>query len=85
MATIADITDRLAFRRQALTQARAAYTALLGGGVQQYTIGSRSLTRLDLPKLKTEIVDLEKEIDGLEAELNGGKPRKAFGVVPRDW
>lgn len=85
MASRADITERLTFRRQALAQAREAYSALMSGGVQQYTIGSRSLTRLDLSMLKAEIKELEEEIDGLTAQLNGAAKRKAVGVVPRDW
>ena len=38
-----------------------------------------------LPDLKDEIEDAEKKVDELLAELNGRKPRKAFGIVPRDW
>ena len=28
---------------------------------------------------------IEKEIADLEGEINGRRPRKAVGVVPRDW
>jgi len=31
------------------------------------------------------IKQLEADIEALEAALNGEKPRKAVGVVPRDW
>ena len=47
-----------------------------------------SYTHLDVYKrqdLKDEIEDAEKKVDELTAELNGRKPRKAFGIVPRDW
>lgn len=44
-----------------------------------------SPTRLDLPQLEDTISKLEKEIDGLEAVLCGGKRRKAVGAIPRDW
>lgn len=47
-------------------------------------IGSRSLTRLDLPSLEETIAKLEQEIDMLEGQMAGRKQRKAFGVVPRD-
>lgn len=85
MASKQDIQNRLTFRRNALTAAQEAYTALLSGQVQSYAIGSRNLTRLDLAQLKNEIDALEKEIDELTALLSGGTRRRALGVVPRDW
>ena len=85
MASKADIHERLEFRRKSLKAAQDAYVALLSGQVQSYAIGSRNLTRLDLEKLKAEINALEKEVDELTALLNGGKRRRAVGVVPRDW
>ncbi|MBO5968612.1 MAG: hypothetical protein J6S14_08965 [Clostridia bacterium] len=83
MASRTEIQERLEFRRTSLTAARAAYVALLEGQVQSYTIGSRNLTRLDLAQLKSEIADLEREIDELAALLSGDKRRRAVGVVPR--
>lgn len=86
MASKTTITKRLEFRQQALEAAQKAYLALLSGQVQSYTIGSRSLTRFDLPQLEETITSLEKEIDELETSLeNGGRSRKAVGVVPRDF
>lgn len=86
MASTITITKRLEFRQQALEMAQKAYLALLSGQVQSYTIGSRSLTKFDLPELAETIATLEKEIDGLETALeNGGRSRKAVGVVPRDF
>lgn len=80
-----ELRARLEFKKKALEKARQAYIDLLDGNAASYTIGSRSLTRLDLDKLKKHIDDLEKEIDGLEAELAGGKSRKSVGVIPMDW
>lgn len=85
MATNKELQERIEFRKTALKAAREAYTALLSGQVQSYTIGSRNLTRLDLEKLKKEIDGLEKEIDELTAKAIGGARRRALGVVPRDW
>ncbi len=85
MATNKELQERIDFRKTALTAAREAYTALLSGQVQSYTIGSRNLTRLDLEKLKKEIDGLEKEIDELTAKARGGARRRALGVVPRDF
>lgn len=85
MASKTELKTRLEFRQAALDEARAAYLALLNGQVQSYSIGSRSLTRFDLPKLLEMILKMEKEVDGLEAQVSGGKRRKAVSVVPRDW
>lgn len=85
MANKETIRLRLETKKKALEAANAAYIALLSGQVKSYAIGSRNLSRLDLPELENTISKLEKEIDGLEAVLRGGKRRKAVGVVPRDW
>lgn len=76
---------RLEFRQKALSKLRKAYLALLDGGVKSYTIDDRQLTRFDLPELKNAIEQMEDEVDELEAQLKGRRPRKAFGIVPRDW
>lgn len=85
MANKETIRLRLETKKKALEAANAAYIALLSGQVKSYAIGSRNLSRLDLPELENTISKLEKEIDGLEAVLRCGKRRKAVGVVPRDW
>lgn len=63
----------------------AAKLALVDGGVKSYTIDDRSLTRFDLDKLSSEIEDAINKRAMYEAILNGRKPRKAVGVVPRDF
>lgn len=85
MADKVEIRARLEFRKTALTQLREAYLSLLDGGVKSYSIANRQLTRLDLPDLKKAIEDMEKEIDELEALLQGRKSRRAFAVIPTDW
>lgn len=85
MASKFELEKRLEFRREALEQARNAYIALLSGGVKSYAIGSRNLTKFDIPQLEESISKLEKEVDQLEKVLCGGKPRKVVGVIPRDW
>lgn len=56
-------------------------------GVQMYSIGSRSLQhyQLALADIQKMIESLRKRIRELEAELAGQSPRRALGVVPRDW
>ena len=85
MVSKMELEKRLQFRQAALEQARDAYLALLSGGVKSYAIGSRNLTKFDLPQLEETIAKLEKEVDGLQAQLSGGARRKAVGVIPRDW
>lgn len=80
-----DIRIRLEYHKTLLDKLRTAYVKLLEGGVKSYTIDDRSLTRFDLDKLKDEIADEENTVDELTALLNGLKPRRAFGVLPRDW
>ena len=76
---------RMEFHRTAAQDLRKAYLALAEGGVQQYSIGSRSLTKFDLTKIRGEIEYHEKKADQYAAELNGGGRRKAVAVIPRDW
>ncbi len=85
MATVTELNIRLQFWQDALVKMRAAYLALVDGGVQSYTIDDRSLTRFDLPSLLKEIQDAEKKVDELTALVSGRKSRKAFGIVPRNW
>lgn len=85
MASKTTIERRLQFRRSTLERLYEAYDKLLKGGVKSYTIDDRELTRFDLPDLKEEIEKMEKEVDELENQLNGRRPRKAVAVVLRDW
>lgn len=80
-----DLKIRLNFWRSAVEKLRAAYMSLASGGVKSYTIDDRQLTRYDLPALKEEIADAEKRIDELTAQLAGQRPRRAFGIIPREW
>lgn len=80
-----EIKSKLEFHQKAAAKLRDAYIALVDGGAQSYTIGSRSLTKFDLETIHSEIKEHEKAISGLSAMLNGGKRRKAVAVVPRDW
>ena len=62
-----------------------AKLALVDGGVKEYRIDDRSVTRFDIDMLTDELEDAIKKRDEYEALLNGGKRRKAVGFVPRDW
>lgn len=85
MADKVELRARLEFYKEALQKLRKAYLALVDGGVKSYTLDDRELTRFDLPDLRKEIENAEKAVDDLTAQLNGKKPRRAVGIVPRDW
>lgn len=85
MANTTETRARLEFWQRALTKLREAYLALIDGRVKSYTIDDRQLTRFDLPELQKEIEDAEAKVDELTALLGGRRPRRAFGVLPRDW
>jgi len=85
MTTKAQIQTRLEFWKSALEKMQDAYLALISGGVKSYRIDDRQLTRFDIPDLLNQITEAEQRIDELMAMLNGQKPRKAFGVILRDW
>lgn len=85
MANAVELRARLDFWQKALEKLRTAYLKLLDGGVKSYRIDDRELTRFDLPKLQEEIEAAEKKVDELTAMLEGQKPRRAVGVIPRDW
>lgn len=85
MTDVTEIKARLEFQKSALTRLRKAYLALVDGGAKSYTLEDRQVTKLDLPSLKREIEESEKKVDELTALLANKKPRKAFGIVPRDW
>lgn len=85
MADKIELQARIEFYKAALTKLRTAYLALVDGGVKSYMIDDRQLTRFDLPDLKDEIEDMERKLDALEHQLANARPRKAFGIIPRDW
>lgn len=59
---------------------------LTEGGIQSYTIGSQSVSRYQYSNdIKSQIEALENERDEIENLLAGIRPRKAIGIVPRDW
>ena len=85
MASAVELRARLDFWQTALKELREAYLALVDGGVKSYMIDDRQLTRFDLPALQKQIEEAEAKVDELENLLNGQRPRRAVGVLPRDW
>lgn len=83
--TKAEIQLDIEFHRSAKQRLQAAYLAIADGGVQSYSIGSRSLTKHDLEKIRAEIAEHDKAINELTAALSGRGRRRAVGIVPRDW
>lgn len=62
------------------------HALLSNDGIQSYSIAGRSVTRYQYTSnIKEQIESLENQRDEIENLLAGRRPRKAFGVVPRDW
>ncbi len=85
MAEKTVIRERLSYWEGMYEKLQTAYLALVEGGVKSYTIDDRSVTKFDLSNLLREMEEIEQKIDELTALLEGNRPRKAFGVIPRDW
>ena len=85
MANAVELRARLDFWQEVLKKLRKAYLALVDGGVKSYMIDDRQLTRFDLPALQKQIEEAEAKVDELENLFNGQRPRRTFGVLPRDW
>ena len=81
----ATIMKRKRYWEEQLGKLMDAYTALVSGGVKSYTIDDRTLTKFDIASLKRAINDAETKVDEYEALLSGMSPRRAFGILPRDW
>lgn len=79
------VEKRKQYWEEQLGKLMDAYTALVSGGVKSYTIDDRTLTKFDIASLKRAINDAETKVDEYEALLNGMSPRRAFGILPRDW
>ena len=61
-----------------------AEIAVCEGG-QQYSLGSRSLTRGNLGEIRKAILDLENRLDRLQSELNGTGRNRITAVIPIDY
>ena len=79
------IQKRLAYWESQYDYLTDCYQELIKSGVQSYEIDDRSLQRFNIPNLRTAIKEAEQQIDKFEQMLGGARPRKAFGVLPRDW
>ncbi|MBO4676835.1 MAG: hypothetical protein J5633_04750 [Oscillospiraceae bacterium] len=78
------IKQRLDYWQSVYDKLMPAYIALIDGGVKSYMVDDRQLTRFDLPDLEKRIERAEEKIDELQGLLDGGRRRRAFGVVPMD-
>lgn len=87
-----EVTVKLGRKRKRLQMYLDREEYLLSpDGVQSYGIGAGSGSRnvqrynTDLADLQKMIKQLEDEIEELEGLAEGQRPRKAFGIVPKDW
>ena len=67
-----------------VTKLTEAQVALISGSVKSYKIDDREITRFDLDKLSEQLdAATIKRAEYMEL-MNGGKSRRAVGVIPRD-
>lgn len=76
------INERLLKAKERLDAYYEAELAVLSG--QAYTIGTRSLTRVNLAWIRTQIDNLENQVEELQSQADGKGRRKAFRITPRD-
>jgi Family of unknown function (DUF6148) len=74
---------RLEVLKNRLQQYLDCEAAILSGA-QEYSIGSRRLTRADLSEIAEMIRYLEREIANEEAKVNGKGRNRVIGIIPRD-
>ncbi len=67
-----------------IDQLICAQTALTGGGVKSYTLGDRSLTKLDLKDLSEEIEKAVERQAYYDAILHDRPTRAMVTIVPTD-
>jgi len=77
------MATRLEMLKIRLQQYLACEAAILSGA-QEYTIGSRRLTRANLSEIAEMIRYLEREIANEEAKAAGSGRNRVIGVIPRD-
>jgi hypothetical protein len=76
------MSTRLEILRNRLQQYLDCESAILSGA-QEYSIGSRRLTRADLSEIAEMIRYLEREIANEEAKANGRGRNRVIGIIPR--
>lgn len=77
------MSTRLETLRTRLQQYIDCEASILSGA-QEYSIGSRRLTRANLKEISDMIRYLEKEVSNEESMVNGRSRNKVLGVIPRD-
>jgi len=79
------IQERLNHWKTIYENLAGAMEALSSGGVKYYLINDRQLTYTDIDVISKELQHAERMVDYYTSLLNGGRARKAFSVIPRDW
>ena len=78
------LKKRISNIEKALNEYYEAELAIVSGA-QQYSLGSRSLTRANLAEVRRAIIDLENLLDRLQSELNGRGRNRMTAVIPIDY
>lgn len=88
MANCSQLHERLETKKERLQLYYEREKLMLSPqGIKSYGVGSMNTTRYDtaLKDIQDTIKKLETEIIEIELILKGQKPRKAVGIVIRDW
>jgi hypothetical protein len=80
---VTNTEERLQMTRERLNAYYKAELAIIEGA-QEYSMGSRKLTRGDLAEVKRTIKELENLCSDLQAKVNGQGTRRAYRVTIRD-
>lgn len=76
--------SRLTDLQTRLKQYIACEAAILDGA-QDYSIGTRRLTRANLKDISEMIRYLEREVANETARQSGGGRNRTIGIIPRDF
>ncbi|MGN0787115.1 MAG: hypothetical protein ACI4OB_06960 [Christensenellales bacterium] len=62
-----------------------AKIALIDGRISSYSIGDRSITRMNIKTLENDLDAAVKKRDEYRAIMEGRGTRSIVGIVPTDW
>jgi len=77
--------DEIQHLREMLQLCREREKELARRYIQSMNTNGRNVAYADLQSARNVTKEIQEELEELEGKITGHKPRKAFGVIPRDW